>query len=957
MKTLMNYVRKASLLFCVMLISGTALLASFIVPSKVMAAPFASAGATLPYVELEAEDASTNGTIIGPDRTKFTLAGESQGRRAVTLNATGQYVQFTLPSAANSIVVRYNMPDSSDGVGINAPLSLYINGVRQTDLSLTSHYAWQYGPYGFDNNPAGGGAHRFYDETRMQLSSMAAGATVKLQKDSTSTAASYTIDFVDFEQVPAALTQPGGSTSVVTYGADPSGATDSTTAIQNAVNTGGTIWIPAGTYKVTGHINVGDNVTIKGAGMWYTGLYGLNVGIFAPDSPARNNVHVSDLALMGDNTYRIDSNRDEAIGGSWTNSGFSNIWVEHTKSGIWPQTVTNATTFTGFRIRDTYADGVNFWGGVANTTVTQSSIRNTGDDGMAMFSTGAAGHDNTFSYNTVGMPSIANTIGVYGGYNNTISNNLLMDTLWNGDGIQIANRFGAVAMSGTTTITGNRLLRTGSYQYDKNWPAGAILFYAEDSNMTGTVNVTNNEIIDSNYAAMQFAGSNVTNVSFNTNTITGAGTYGLQVQSAGSASFTSVTATLLGVDGTYKCGTSFTINQGSGNSGWNTTPVCPGSWPAPVYQPIATSTPTPSGPTATFTRTPTPSNTPTATNTPANSFSAASVSSAITIDGNLNEAAWSLGTTANKTLLGSPNNTVTFGALWDATYFYVGVKVLDANLYNDSANVWDDDSTEVYIDANHNHSTSYDSYDRQFVKGYNDSVLGGIGSQTGVLHAWTAISGGYSVELAIPWSNLNVTPTTNMIMGFDIGNNDDDNAGGRDSQLVWWGDGNNYASTANFGHVVLTGNPPATATPTKTYTPTAIPTVNLALNKSVTSSSDLNSSYAKTFAVDGNQATYWESAAGFAQTLTVDLGTNYTVSQVVLKLPVGWGSRTQTLSILGSTDNSTYTTIVASTVYTFSPSANTVTINFTGTSRRYIRLNITTNSGASGAQIAELEIY
>ena len=69
----------------------------------------------------------------------------------------------------------------------------------------------------------------------------------------------------------------------------------------------------------------------------------------------------------------------------------------------------------------------------------------------------------------------------------------------------------------------------------------------------------------------------------------------------------------------------------------------------------------------------------------------------------------------------APNNTVTLGAMWDATYLYVGVRVLDANLFNDSANVWDDDSVEVFIDANHNAGTTYDSFDRQYLKGYNDT--------------------------------------------------------------------------------------------------------------------------------------------------------------------------------------------------------------------------------------------
>src|SRR4051812_13675561 len=70
-----------------------------------------AAGATLPYVELEAESANTTGSIIGPSRTLYQLAAEASGRRAVTLSATGQYVEFTLSQQANSIVVRYSIPD------------------------------------------------------------------------------------------------------------------------------------------------------------------------------------------------------------------------------------------------------------------------------------------------------------------------------------------------------------------------------------------------------------------------------------------------------------------------------------------------------------------------------------------------------------------------------------------------------------------------------------------------------------------------------------------------------------------------------------------------------------------------------------------------------------------------------------------------------------------------------
>src|SRR5207253_2342220 len=83
-------------------------------------------------------------------------------------------------------------------------------------------------------------------------------------------------------------------------------------------------------------------------------------------------------------------------------------------------------------------------------------------------------------------------------------------------------------------------------------------------------------------------------------------------------------------------------------------------------------------------------------------------------------------------------------------------------------------------------------------------------------------------------------------------------------------------------------------------------------------------------------------------------GATTAVSRLVLKLPpsTAWATRTQTLSVLGSTDGSTYTTIAGSANYTFDPAtANTVTIRFTSTSRRYLRLNFTANTGWPAGQL------
>jgi hypothetical protein len=86
----------------------------------VLAAPAAAAatggvGATLPYVEVQAENSATNGTVIGPSAVYGTLPAEASFRKAVTLQGSGKYVEFTTPVATNSIVFRYSIPDTGSG--------------------------------------------------------------------------------------------------------------------------------------------------------------------------------------------------------------------------------------------------------------------------------------------------------------------------------------------------------------------------------------------------------------------------------------------------------------------------------------------------------------------------------------------------------------------------------------------------------------------------------------------------------------------------------------------------------------------------------------------------------------------------------------------------------------------------------------------------------------------------
>jgi hypothetical protein len=136
------------------------------------------------------------------------------------------------------------------------------------------------------------------------------------------------------------------------------------------------------------------------------------------------------------------------------------------------------------------------------------------------------------------------------------------------------------------------------------------------------------------------------------------------------------------------------------------------------------------------------------------------------------------------------------------------------------------------------------------------------------------------------------------------------------------------------------------------------PTGNLAAGKPATAQS-YTQTYVPGNVTDGNATTYWESANNaFSQWVQVDLGSAQTVGRVVLKLPPTWGARTQTLSVQGSTTGTSFTTLSPSAGSTFDPATqNVVTISFTPSSQRYVRILITANTGWPAGQLSELEVY
>lgn len=543
----------------------------------------AHVGASLPFVEQQAENAHTNGRVIGPDRAYGTLAAEAVGREAVRLQGKGKYVTFTLTKPANAVNVHYSIPDTANGVGRDATLGVFVAGRPTKSLDLTSKYSWYYGVYPWSNTPADGGRRQLYDDARIMFgSTLGAGTRVRLQVRAQDTSPWYVIDTADFEKVAAPARAPATSLSIVKFGADPTGRKNSSNAIQAAIDaatgTGKTVWIPSGKFEVTRHLIV-DQVTVQGAGPWYSVLHGDGVGVYGKYNPTpSSNVHLSGFAIFGEVKNRDDAAQLNAIGGALNDSTVSDVWLQHTKVGLWLDGPFDNLKISHVRILDQTADGINFHDGITNSSVTNTFVRNTGDDGLAMWSDSHPDAHDTFSHNTVQVPTLANDIAIYGGSDNTVTHNLVTDTITQGGGIQIANRFNSVPLAGTTLVADNVLRRTGTLDLFSHIGNPALWFWAGDEAMDGHVDVVGNRILDSSYAAIGFTGNAVTNVNFRNDRIVRAGTFAVQLNAPGEANFSRVVATGLGSTGRYDCSSGFVITESAGDHGWSTSQC---GYPAP----------------------------------------------------------------------------------------------------------------------------------------------------------------------------------------------------------------------------------------------------------------------------------------------------------------------------------------------------------------------------------------
>lgn len=476
-----------------------------------------------PYKRYEADSAVlSNGAIVmAKSYAQSDLQSEASSQVCVDMKSTDATAEFTFSEAADGLVIRYSVPD-----GESAVIGIYDGNTKITNLSLTSKWSWEYLWNNGDPNNVGvtnKNPRMRFDEVRTKLPGKL--TKLKLVKES----GNLSLDFIEMEPVPAALSAPDGA---VVYQGDGS-------TLQSFIDANGskTIFLPAGIYNINSQLYFGVSKTkLQGAGMWYTQLNftvtdASNGGLRADAS----DISYSDLYLTSEMTRRTNG-YGGIIGVYTSGSVIQNIWVEHCATGSWiaqyggvGPAFANGFLMKNCRFRNTYADGINLCKGTSNAIVEHCNFRNNGDDAMAIWcAEGMECINNTFRNNTVENGWRAAGAALYGGKDNKFYDIVIKDNI--DIGITVNNTFQGVGFNaeGIHDFHNITLIGCGTFNATYNDRVGAINVVNASGAGTKVENIRlyNIDILDSKCDAIRIAknsGQGIFNLVFENININGTG--------------------------------------------------------------------------------------------------------------------------------------------------------------------------------------------------------------------------------------------------------------------------------------------------------------------------------------------------------------------------------------------------------------------------------------------------
>jgi hypothetical protein len=293
------------------------------------------------------------------------------------------------------------------------------------------------------------------------------------------------------------------------YNADPTGTTDSTTAIQNALNYAATngcgVTIPAGTFLYSNVLDVGQ-ISVTGVGVTsilkatnftdeavhLTGTTGASLNNFAISSAATTRLSTLQSAAVW-----IDGATSFDVQGLTINGSAS---VGIFNSGGQGGEIQNNT------VNNTLADGITNTNGAYGTFIGGNLVTGTGDDGISIVSynnapivSGIIVQNNTITGQVWGRG-----MSDVGGNNNTYTGNIVNNTDGYADMYIAAESEYSTFGIATVTVIGNTFLGGGTDQ-------GDVTIYNSQGttyNITG-VAISGNQIVNPPFVAYQFVGNGI----------------------------------------------------------------------------------------------------------------------------------------------------------------------------------------------------------------------------------------------------------------------------------------------------------------------------------------------------------------------------------------------------------------------------------------------------------------
>lgn len=477
-------------------------------------------GATMPYTRYDcnAENEASLGGGASIKRSLDWAAGNKAtqaSNQAYVDMPVGSTVAWKVSTAGDGVTVRYTIADKHvGGIGQDGgyatkegTLEFYVNGTKAGEVDLTSYYMYQYFSFGSGSpSQSGGDACNFcFDEKHIQLSRMLKAGDELMVK--CTDGSEVGVDFVELEVVPEPLDPADDSNgrqifNVTQYGAKANDAKfDNRSAFTSAFNAasrvGGIVFVPEGTWYM-GHDGqgghgilslAGKNVKVMGAGIWHTNIQFTGWKMFGGGISGGNPSNTGGSNEMDNIEWchmYVNSNLSDRLGENAVYKGFMDIWCggsaihdvweEHFETGLWfgdynsaQRRASDGVVIYNCRIRDNYADGVNFCQGTSNAAVWNCSVRNNGDDGLACWNNTENIKDetsNTFAYNTIDFIWRAGAVAIYGGKDQKVYNNYIADTFMS-SGVHMNTTFpgpgfASASASEPILVENNVMVRAGT---------------------------------------------------------------------------------------------------------------------------------------------------------------------------------------------------------------------------------------------------------------------------------------------------------------------------------------------------------------------------------------------------------------------------------------------------------------------------------------------------------------